>query len=232
MSLSPRASRILHAPEPSPDAFVLDGRARSTLSTGSPVASAEAIIAAAGQRAKDIVAAAEAEGARIISAATADAASVTAAAHEAGHAEGCARAIDDAARLVDFIRAIADEGRILRDQVAAEAAPVVARATAFAVRRVVGEYYQQDPARTMAAVEDAIRASSGQQIVCIRVNPGLAGSIRARLTDLDRYILPDDAVEIGGCVIDLEGGTLDASLDARLRLVELALGRAAGEEQL
>jgi len=235
MSLSPRASRIIRAALPSSDAFVLDGRARRVLGSDGPVASAEAILAGAEARARDIVSAAELEAARILSAARASAGAVTAAARDDGHAEGYAnghaQAIRDAAALVDFVRRVADEGRAIRDQVADEAAQVVARATAYAVRRIVGEYYQQEPERTHAAVEDAIRAASGQQIVSIRVSPGLVTGLRARLTDLERYLVPDAAVEIGGCVIDLEGGTLDATLDTRLNLIELALGRAAGEEQ-
>jgi flagellar biosynthesis/type III secretory pathway protein FliH len=45
-------------------------------------------------------------------------------------------------------------------------------------------------------------------------------------------VRPDDAVEAGGCIIDLRNGTIDATLDARLSLMELALREAGGEVQL
>jgi flagellar biosynthesis/type III secretory pathway protein FliH len=53
-------------------------------------------------------------------------------------------------------------------------------------------------------------------------------SIQAWLADAARYVRPDEGVAIGGCIIDLRNGTLDASLDARLSLMDLALGEAAG----
>ena len=51
---------------------------------------------------------------------------------------------------------------------------------------------------------------------------------RATLTDAATYIRPDDSVEVGGCIIDLRNGTLDASLEARLSLMDLRSPKRAG----
>jgi flagellar biosynthesis/type III secretory pathway protein FliH len=233
MSWSPKAPRIIRAAAPTGDVFVLGEGVPASLRPDGPLADAAELLRHAEEEARTILASAAQQAETLLADARAQAAAVTEAARragqDAGRAEGYAAAIAEASQLVDLIRRAADEGRQLRDQLAAEATPVVARATMYAVRRIVGEYYAEDPARTLAAVDDALRAVSGQQIVSIRVNPALADRLRARLVDAGRYLLPDEGVEIGGCVIDLAEGTLDATLDSRLQLMELALTRAAGE---
>ena len=66
-------------------------------------------------------------------------------------------------------------------------------------------------------------------MIAIRVHPALAGAVSASLTSSGGYVRPDETVAIGGCIIDLRMGTLDATLDARLSMLELALAEAGGE---
>ncbi len=106
----------------------------------------------------------------------------------------------------------------------------MANAIAMAARRVIGAAYQADATLTAEACADAIRAAAGQQILSIRVSPGALETVRAALVDVASYLRPDDAVAIGGCIVDLRNGTIDATLDARLELMEMALKAAGGAE--
>ena len=93
----------------------------------------------------------------------------------------------------------------------------------------VREMYEADPGRTARICADALRAASGQEVLAIRVNPGVVDSVRAALHGAEEYVRPDQGIAIGGCIIDLENGTIDATLDARLTLIEAALADAGGE---
>jgi flagellar biosynthesis/type III secretory pathway protein FliH len=65
--------------------------------------------------------------------------------------------------------------------------------------------------------------------VSIRLHPDVAGRVEVSLPDAARYIVPDEGVAVGGCIVDLAHGRIDATLDTRLSLMELALKHAGGE---
>ena len=219
MNLSASRRRVIRASGREGDVLVLGDSARESLATTKAVASAAEMLAAAEARAAGIIAEAEAAGVAALAEAHAAAEAVRAEGRELGRQE----ALAEIAALLDLVRRAAADGAALRQSVAEEAVPVVARATALAVRRVVAEQYEADPARTAAICIEAVRAAAGQEIVSVRVSPLVEEPVRASLGDAAGYVVPDEAVEIGGCVIDLRNGTLDASLDARLGLLETAL---------
>jgi flagellar biosynthesis/type III secretory pathway protein FliH len=64
----------------------------------------------------------------------------------------------------------------------------------------------------------------------IRVHPEAEAPVTAALVDLAGYVRPDESVDVGGCIIDLRNGTIDATLDTRLSLMELAIGASSGAE--
>lgn len=223
--------RVIRAARDHEDVFVLGESIRDTLPTHGAIATASDIRGAAEAQAAFVLANAQREAAAIVAEATASAGAVRDAAYKDGYQAGLAQAEAEVARLLEVARGAASDGKVIRDSIASESASVVARAAALATRRIVGEYYEIDPERTAAACAEALRAASGQDVLSIRIHPGLVNSLRATLADAASYIRPDEAVEIGGCIIDLRHGTLDASLDARLSLMDLALAEAGGEGQ-
>lgn len=229
MSSSSKARRIIAAADDEEDLFVVGEGRGAVLPAPAPVTTASGLLHAAERRAAAIVVEAE-ERARAV-AAFADA--QLAEARQAGYAAGLLAGRQDALAefedLLALVRAAAVEGKQIRDAVADQAAAVVARAAALATRRIVGEYYEADPERTALACAEAIRAAAGQEILAVRVAPGLAAAVQAHLLDAAAYVRPDEAIDLGGCVVDLRHGTLDATLDSRLRLMEIALGQAGGE---
>lgn len=227
-----RRGRVIHAAGHDDDVFVLGESVRRSLPADTTLASAAAVMAVAEQRAAAIIAAAEQQAVALIAESQASAGDVRAAAHGEGYAAGLTQAEAEAAAALEVIRRAAADGQAIRDEIAGQASAVVARAVSLALRRIAGEYFETDPSRTVAVCREALRAASGQDLIAIRVHSGLVESVQAALSDVASYVQPDDAVGLGGCIIDLRNGTLDATLDARLSLMDLALREAGGEVQL
>jgi flagellar biosynthesis/type III secretory pathway protein FliH len=229
MSSSARPSRVIRAVRPESEVFVVGGAPRRVPPVAGPTATAAEIIAAAEQQAADMLA----ETQSLVDRARADADHIRAAARAGGHEEGYRAgheaALAESASLIQMLRTAAAEGEAIRGQVVAQASAVITRAVVLAVRRLVADFYD-DPARTAAAVAEAVRAASGQEILSIRVHPAAEAPVTAALADLAGYVRPDDGIEVGGCIIDLRNGTLDATLDARLSLMERAIRAAGGDD--
>jgi len=202
----------------------------SVLRTGTLLTISE-MLEAAGSRAEAIIAAAEQEAAGILAAARARSEATLEAGRQQGFAAGLEAAEQQVGKYVAVGRTMANEGLAIRNAAIEDALPAIARAVAMATRRIVGAAYEADPALVADCVEEAVRAASGQNILSVRLHPSSVEAVRARLVDIANYIRPDDGVAIGGCVIDLKNGTLDASLDARLSMMELALNSASGETE-
>ena len=230
MSSLARPPRVIRSAASVDDVVVLGGvPQRQVLPGVGPVATANEILTAADGRSQQIIADAEARAAAILAEAQTQAAAVAAAAREEGAHQGFAAAQAEAAHLLGLLQEAAANGAAIRDQIVGEAMTVITRAVLVAVRRIVGEYYDEDPSRTSAAISDALRDASNQEVVSIRVNPAIEPAIRAALVDVAHYVRPDDAIEVGGCLIDLRNGQIDATLDSRVTLMELAIRNASGE---
>jgi len=229
MSSLPRARRIIRGGGEHDDVFVLGQSVRETIPMAAPIARASELIAAAAHEAGGAVARGQAKAQAIVAEAQGSAASLRDAAYQDGFEAGMAAAAAEIESCLELVRKAASDGKAIRDSVAEQSAGLVAQAAVLAARRIVGEYYDADPARTAQACAEALRAASGQEILSIRVHPGLVDHIQGVLVDAARYIQPGEGIEIGGCIVDLRHGTLDATLDARLSMMELALREAGGE---
>lgn len=232
MSSLARPPRVIRSAAAVDDVVVLGGAPQRQVLPGvGPVATAHEILAAADARSQQVVDEAQSQAAAIVADARAQAAAIADEARQEGARQGFAAAQSQSEQLLSLLQEAAANGTAIRDQVAAEAMSVITRAVLVAVRRIVGEYYNEDPARTVAAVSDALRSASSQEIVSIRVNPAVEPAVQAALVDVARYVRPDEAIEIGGCLIDLRNGQIDATLDTRVGLMELAIRDASGEAE-
>lgn len=230
MNSSAKPGRVIRTAAPEvEDVFVLGQSTRRSLPGEGVLATASAVIEAGEREAARIIEETQRKAAAIVAAAEASAGSVRGAAYDDGYRAGLQQADTEVRDYVDLVRRAASEGKSVRDELAGQAANVVARAVSLAVRRVVGEYYETEPSRTAAIVAEALRAAAGQEILSIRVNGGLVEAVSVALSDVATYVRPDDRIEAGGCVIDLRNGTIDATLDARLSLLDRALREAGGD---
>ncbi len=228
MNSSANRGRLLRATHDDEEVFIL-GSSRLAVSHSGAVSTASDLIGAAEARAAAIIAAATEEAERITAGAEDMAEAARADAHESGLDVVRAEVFAQFEAHLAIVRAAALDGKAVRDSVAAQSAALVARAVGLATRRIVGEYYEADPDRTAAACADALRSAAGQEILMIRVNPSVVGNVQAALADVARYVRPDESIEVGGCIVDLKHGTIDATLETRLSLMEFALGQSGGE---
>lgn len=233
MSLSANR-RIFRSDSAGDDVFVVGGPLRDSVPSEGPLTTVSDMLDGAKRRSEHTITAAEQQAAEIVAAARAEAGAIREAAraegYSAGLADGRSHAQGEAAAMVEVIRQAADEGIAIRDNMIEDAMPSIARAVMMAARRVIGAAYESDPSLTADACADAVRAAAGQQILSIRVSPDAYESVRAALVDFNDYIRPDTGVAMGGCIVDLRNGTIDATLDSRLDLMDLALQTAGGTE--
>ena len=211
--------RATAAVEGEGDVFVIGRPSREAGIVPAPIATAREIVAAAGVDALAIRARAEAEAA----AAHASADAVRRSAFDEGFQTGHDSALGEAEAYLAPIRQAASEGGAIRDSIAASHEALLARALVVALRRIVGDHYLAAPDSTLAICREALRSAAGQDVIAIRVNPAVANAIHAALVDMADYVRPDEGVAIGGCIVDLRYGTIDATLDARLNLLTAAL---------
>jgi flagellar biosynthesis/type III secretory pathway protein FliH len=223
-------TRRVYRPEPNDeDVFVVGSTARAMLPTAGVIANAQAVIEAADVRAAEIIAEAEVRAAATMGSADAVAGDARDQAFTDGYEAGRAEALAEFDGLLSLARQAAQDGKALRDGLAEQHIAVVGRAAAIATRRIVAAYYEADPQQTLTVCAEALRAAAGQEVLTLRVHPSVAGIVQATLSEASGYVRPDESVEVGGCIVDLRHGTIDASLDARLSLMDLALSAAAGE---
>lgn len=222
--------RVFASPPDQGEVFVLGADQRRALPVPEAIASAEEILAAAERRAVEMISTADGEAARIVAEAEGSAAAIRDAARAEGFEAGRAAAIEEFQGYLDLARAAAADGRSIRDGVVAQAGDIVARAAALATRRLVAGHYEADPGRTAAICAEAVRSASSQEVLRVRVNPAVAGVVEAALGELAGYVAGDASVAIGGCLVDLRDGLIDATLDARLDLVERVMRDAASED--
>ena len=228
MSLSPRRGAIVPATVADDDVFLLGKRERAAVNLAGPVATAASLVTAAEARRSR----ADEEADLLLAEAHAAAEAVREAARregfEAGRQQGFVAVAEELKQELALVRRAAEEGREVRDGIVEQASNVIAKAAMLVARRIVAEYYEADPTRTALAVEEAVRATATQQVISVRVHPSAAAAVHARLVDFDTVVTSDDGIDIGGCIIDVKSGQLDASLDARFTMMELALERATG----
>ena len=229
MNSSAKARRVFRSDGQAADVFVVGQSQRSQIPTHGPIADAHALSEAAQERASTIIADAERQAAATIASVDAVADEARRQAYGEGFEAGQAAAVAEFEACLAIARRAAAEGKAIRDSIAEQSVAVVARAVALATRRIVADYYEADPQRTLPICLEAVRAASGQQILALRVHPSVGGAVQAALGERAAYVRADASVEIGGCIVDVRNGAIDASLDSRLTLMELALSAAGGE---
>lgn len=233
-SASRRIFRSAEA-EAEEEVYVVGEALRLVVNADGPLATVSGLIDGARRHAEAARVSAETEASELVARSRGEAEAIAEAARRQGYAEGLAAgraaAEADAAAHLATIRVAAAEGLAVRQAMVEEAMPAIARAVAMATRRIVGGAYEADPALVAEACAEAVRSAAGQQILSIRVHPGSLEQLRAGLVDVAGYLRPDEGVELGGCVIDLRNGSIDATIDARLSLMELALLSAGGAAQ-
>ncbi len=179
---------------------------------------AERIVAAARAASEERVAAAEREAAEIREAAKDSANKMQAAARDRGLAEGLAAW---EARVLEATRAV--------DERVAEARDQVVHLAMQTARKLLRRELEARPESIVPTIESALRTlgRSGRD-VRVHVHPEDAAALAAARADLvvadPRWehlrVVAEESMERGGCRIESEIGTVDASVESQLRAIE------------
>jgi len=138
---------------------------------------------------------------------------------------GLASAAQAVARAAEAL--VAERGAALRN--ATDLALAVALAVA---KRIVRCEIARGPEVAARAIEAALAEAADATVVRLRVNPGEKGKLEEHLAGRDLpELVADPAISPGGCVVETDCGSLDATVEAQWALAEAALREATEEGQ-
>jgi flagellar biosynthesis/type III secretory pathway protein FliH len=123
--------------------------------------------------------------------------------------------------------------RIARERVAEaaqHAGPEIVRLALRVAEKILRQRIEADPDSIVPMVDEALRVFLAQNHsrMILRVNPAdesLLGAHRQRWLERnpaigDLAIVPDEAVGRGGCRLETEAGTVDATLETQLEVIQ------------
>jgi len=152
--------------------------------------------------------------------------------YERGLAEGLKRA---EAGLASAAQAVARAAEALAAErgAALRGARDLALEVALAVaKRIVRCEIARGPEVAARAVEAALAEAADATVVRLRVNPEEKTRLEALLAGRDLpELVADPAISPGGCVVETECGSLDATVEAQWALAEAALREATEEAE-
>lgn len=122
------------------------------------------------------------------------------------------------------------EARARRDDALFEVEREVLRLSVRIAEKIIGREIRIDKETLADIVAAALLHARQHQTLAVRVNPAdlpLVQAHRDRFDSLTRArfvdFVPDPRVSAGGCVVESEAGTIDATLETQLRVLERAL---------
>jgi flagellar assembly protein FliH len=148
--------------------------------------------------------------------------------YAAGYEEGSARGRLEAAELHQLLQSMHEALSNLDQEVAEE---IQALALEVA-RQVVRDTIKLQPESVAAVIREALTLVP-QQGATVRVNPLDAALVQQYLGEqfgsTGHRLREDDAVERGGCLVESEGGQIDAQITTRWRRVVENISRSAAQ---
>jgi flagellar assembly protein FliH len=179
-------------------------------------------------RAAALVADARATAAAIVGDAESQADTVRRQAYDEGYAAGQTAALQELEGLVAMVRAAAAAADGIREALLEGVEEQAVALALEAARRVVGAAADSHAGLAATVVREGVRAAGGR-VLRVRVNPADLDTVAAELhaAGRDLPVHEDAAIEVGGCIIDVEGGTVDLRLDAQIEgIADALLGEA------
>jgi len=148
------------------------------------------------------------------------------AAREQGRNEGRAECEAERARLCELAEQVeAAYQRFCREQV-----PALAEIASLAAGKLLGEQLSTDPERVITIVRAALEHVLGATQVTLRLHPDDIELVQSAFPANpaghapEIRIMPDPAIERGGCWIDSEQGKVDATVAGRLSRLQTVIG--------
>ncbi len=149
---------------------------------------------------------------------------------QAGYEEGHKAAVDELAATLAVARDIAQSAADAGEQLVRQSRSELGRLALAIAEKIIGHELTVNPSTMGDIVTAVIEAACVREACLIRVNPEDHEILRSHWSQLtagqqpDRSwdLVPDRRIARGGCVIEVNGGSIDARLETRLRQAELA----------
>ncbi len=183
-----------------------------------------------------VVEAAQRRADELVDAALADAASVRDAAHAMGYREGAAAARGDLADALVLVQQVATQATAIRNDLLRRSEHEMVEMVISAMAAILGERSQSDRDLAVQTVRHALTRAGAQNVVRVRLHPADIEAVSASLGTAGSEpptfeLLGDDAIGIGGCIVDTAHGRVDARLDVQLDAIAAMLRDALPPEQ-
>jgi flagellar assembly protein FliH len=157
---------------------------------------------------------------------------------KAGREEGLVGCRQDTATLAGTLDKLVAEFGARRESLIKDAERDLLSLSIRIAERVARRELSADRGAAASAVTEAVALVSARSMVEVRVNPADVAALQdahtdivRRFADLDDFkLLADEAVERGGCVVNIAAGTVDLQVGTQLqRISDLLIGESAEE---
>jgi flagellar assembly protein FliH len=158
-----------------------------------------------------------------------------------GFNKGEKAGFESAADKIESLKRLLDEAvealHLARNRIQRDTEKEIVELVLTVAERVVGHEVQTNPEAIVAVVREALQKVENQDTVAIKMNPAdvdFLDRLRLPLSSLSRNpdglrIEADESVGIGGCLIETDGGDIDARIESRLRIVGEAFRKKLGQ---
>lgn len=181
------------------------------------------IIAEAQEKARAVLSEAEATVTEMLASARSEG-------YENGYEAGLAAATEEMRQQLQTIVSIANNVTVDKRKLIRESEAQIVDLVIDVARKVLGREISLDPSVVVKLVDRALERVTGQVVLRIRVNPSEYDLVRqhwAQREGQDDETMPleivaDKRVKPGGCIVDTQGGTVDAQIDVQLTEIKRA----------
>lgn len=106
-------------------------------------------------------------------------------------------------------------------------------------RQILQEHFEADPQAILPTVREAVRRLSDSSRVQVIIHPHHEAATRQAQEELLAFLRADsrleitvsDEVEVGGCLVQGDHGSLDARLETRLTALDRVIGQVLSEDK-
>ena len=158
-----------------------------------------------------------------------------------GFNKGEKAGFESAADKIESLSQMLDEAvealRHARNRIQSDSEKEIVELVLAVAGRIVGHEVQTNREAIVAVVKEALQKVENQDTVVIKMNSAdidFLNRLRLPLSSFSRHpdglrIEADDSVGIGGCLVETDGGDIDARIDSRLRIVAEAFRKKLGQ---
>lgn len=164
----------------------------------------------------------------LISRAREEAVSIKEAAAKEGYEEGLKQAADDLEEVKNALTSFMNAKQEVFDKIA----PDIMQISLDIAKKIIKQEIQQDSSIILNNVMQILKSLSKDETkITIKVNPAQAEMLKAELPEIIKtsgmdagiFVIPDENLMEGGCIVTTANGLIDAAIETQLSVISEAL---------